>query len=103
MPVTPRSPTASTKVYVLSSFTNSPSLLIYAIRYTFADLLGREAFVSAKVFVPVLTVVEERSPLHRNVTTTEVGNVATFLLSDMSSCVTGQIVYADSGLSIMGV
>lgn len=56
-----------------------------------------------KDFNSVLTVVEERSPLHRNVTTTEVGNVATFLLSDMSSCVTGQIVYADSGLSIMGV
>ena len=56
-----------------------------------------------KDFNSVLTVVEERSPLHRNVTTREVGNVATFLLSDMSSCVTGQIVYADSGLSIMGV
>ena len=56
-----------------------------------------------KDFNSVLTVVEERAPLHRNVTTTEVGNVATFLLSDMSSCVTGQIVYADSGLSIMGV
>ena len=56
-----------------------------------------------KDFNSVLTVVEERSPLHRNVTTIEVGNVATFLLSDMSSCVTGQIVYADSGLSIMGV
>ena len=56
-----------------------------------------------KDFNSVLTVVEERAPLHRNVTTTEVGNVATFLLSDMSSCVTGQIVYADTGLSIMGV
>ena len=56
-----------------------------------------------KDFNSALTVVEERAPLHRNVTTTEVGNVATFLLSDMSSCVTGQIVYADSGLSIMGV
>ena len=56
-----------------------------------------------KDFGSVLTVVEEKSPLHRNVTTTQVGNVATFLLSSMSDAITGQIVYADSGYSIMGV
>ena len=56
-----------------------------------------------KDFSSVLTVVEEKSPLHRNVTTTQVGNVATFLLSDMSDCITGQVMYADSGYSIMGV
>ena len=56
-----------------------------------------------KDFNSILTVVEEKSPLHRNVTTTEVGNVATFLLSEMSSSVTGQIIYADNGYNIMGV
>ena len=56
-----------------------------------------------KDFSSVLTVVEEKSPLHRNVTTTQVGNVATFLLSDMADCITGQVIYADSGYNIMGV
>lgn len=56
-----------------------------------------------KDFNSVLTVVEEKSPLHRNVTTEEVGNVSTFLLSNMSRCITGQIIFADSGYSIMGV
>ena len=56
-----------------------------------------------KDFGSILTVVEEKAPLHQNVTTTQVGDVATFLLSGMSSCVTGQIIYADNGFSIMGV
>lgn len=56
-----------------------------------------------KDFSSILTVVEEKSPLHRNVTTTQVGNVATFLLSDMSEAITGQVIYADSGYNIMGV
>lgn len=56
-----------------------------------------------KDFSSILTVVEEKSPLHRNVTTTQVGNVATFLLSEMSDAVTGQVIYADSGYNIMGV
>jgi enoyl-[acyl-carrier protein] reductase I len=56
-----------------------------------------------KDFSSVLTVVEEKAPLHRNVTTVQVGNVATFLLSRMSECITGQIIYADSGYNIMGI
>ena len=56
-----------------------------------------------KDFGSILTVIEEKAPLHKNVTTTQVGNVATFLLSPMSDCVTGQIVYADNGYNIMGV
>ncbi len=56
-----------------------------------------------KDFSSILTVVEEKAPLHRNVTTTQVGNVATFLLSNMSDAITGQVVYADSGYNIMGV
>lgn len=56
-----------------------------------------------KDFGKVLTVVEEKSPLHRNVTIEQVGDVASFLLSNMSSAITGQIIYADSGYSIMGI
>ena len=56
-----------------------------------------------KDFSSVLTVEEEKSPLHRNVTTTQVGNVAAFLLSEMSDAITGQVIYADSGYNIMGV
>ena len=56
-----------------------------------------------KDFSSILTIVEEKAPLHRNVTTTQVGNVATFLLSDMSDAITGQVIYADSGYNIMGV
>lgn len=55
-----------------------------------------------KDFSTILTVVEEKAPLHRNVTQVEVGNVASFLLSPMASAVTGQIIYADNGYNIMG-
>jgi enoyl-[acyl-carrier protein] reductase I len=47
--------------------------------------------------------VEEVAPLRRTVTQTEVGNTAAFLCSDLSSGITGQIVYVDSGYSVMGM
>ena len=56
-----------------------------------------------KDFSSILKIVEEKAPLHQNVTTTQVGNVATFLLSQMSECITGQVIYADNGYNIMGV
>lgn len=56
-----------------------------------------------KDFSSILTVVEEKAPLHRNVTIEQVGDVSTFLLSNMSSAITGQIIYADSGYNIMGI
>lgn len=56
-----------------------------------------------KDFSSILTVVEEKAPLHKNVTQEQVGNVATFLLSDMSEAITGQVIYADNGYNIMGV
>lgn len=56
-----------------------------------------------KDFGNILTVIEEKAPLHKNVTTTQVGNVATFLLSEMSDSITGQVIYADNGYNIMGV
>ena len=56
-----------------------------------------------KDFSKILTVVEEKAPLHRNVTIEQVGNVSTFLLSNMSEAITGQVIYADSGYNIMGI
>ena len=56
-----------------------------------------------KDFGSILSIVEEKAPLHKNVTTSQVGDVATFLLSGMSSCVTGHVLYADNGYNIMGV
>lgn len=56
-----------------------------------------------KDFSSILTVVEEKAPLHKNVTIEQVGNVATFLLSSMSDSITGQIIYADNGYNIMGI
>lgn len=55
-----------------------------------------------KDFDKILDIVLEKAPLKRNVTIEEVGNVAAFLLSDMSSSITGQIIYADNGFNIIG-
>ena len=40
------------------------------------------------------------TPLARNITSEEVGNTAAFLLSDMSSGITGQTIYVDGGYNI---
>lgn len=48
-------------------------------------------------------IVEEKAPLHRNITTEEVGDVALFLASNLSRCITGEVLYADNGFHIMGV
>ncbi len=44
----------------------------------------------------------ERAPLLRNVDVNEVANTAVFLASDLSSAVTGEVVYVDCGYNIMG-
>jgi enoyl-[acyl-carrier protein] reductase I len=49
-----------------------------------------------------LSQVEQNSPLRRNVTIEEVGNVAAFLCSDLASAVTGEITYVDCGYNIAG-
>ncbi len=48
-------------------------------------------------FREILNHIEAHAPLRRNVTINEVGNTATFLASDLSSAVTGDIVYVDCG------
>lgn len=56
-----------------------------------------------KGFKDMLSFNETVTPLRKNVTTEEVGNVAAFLCSDLASGVTGDIVYVDSGYHIIGV
>jgi enoyl-[acyl-carrier protein] reductase I len=50
-------------------------------------------------FSKILRFVEKTAPLRRNVTTDEVGNVAAFYFSPMSSAITGEITYVDCGFS----
>lgn len=45
---------------------------------------------------------QEAAPLRRNVTATEVGKSAVYLISDLSSGVTGEIIHVDCGYHIMG-
>ena len=56
-----------------------------------------------KDFGSILNVVEERAPLHKNVTTKEVGDTVTFLFSEMSSAITGEVIHVDNGFSTIGV
>ena len=52
-----------------------------------------------KDFGKLLAVVAKTSPLGRNVTLADIGNVAAFLLSDLASGVTAEITYVDGGFS----
>ncbi|MBI4340106.1 MAG: enoyl-ACP reductase [Chloroflexi bacterium] len=54
-------------------------------------------------FVDLKHLHAERAPLRRNITHEEVGKAALFLLSDLSSGITGAILPVDGGYSIMGV
>lgn len=44
----------------------------------------------------------ERAPLKRNVETEEVGKTGLFLASDLSTGITGEVIYVDCGYNIMG-
>ena len=52
-----------------------------------------------KDFGKLLGMVAAASPLRRNVTIEDVGNVAAFLLSDLAGGVTAEITYVDGGFS----
>jgi enoyl-[acyl-carrier protein] reductase I len=45
----------------------------------------------------------ERAPLRRNVEGSDVGNTAVFLLSDLSAGITGETIYVDCGVNLIGV
>lgn len=54
-------------------------------------------------FRKMLSYVEPRAPLRRNVDQNEVGQTALWLCSDMSSGVTGEVIYVDAGYHILGM
>lgn len=86
------------------------------VRYMAADLGPEGIRVNAISAGPIRTLaasgikglrgflnhVEQVSPLRRNVTIEEVGNVAAFLCSDYASAVTGEITYVDCGYNAVG-
>ncbi|AXE32456.1 enoyl-[acyl-carrier-protein] reductase FabI [Chromobacterium phragmitis] len=51
-------------------------------------------------FSKLLNMASSQACLRRNVTTEEVGNAAAFMLSDLSSGITGEITYVDAGYSV---
>ena len=88
-----------------------------SVRYLAADLGKNNIRVNAISAGPINTLsargvknmgtllgyVGEKSPLKRNVTAAEVGNTALFLVSDLSSGITGETIYVDCGYNIMGI
>ena len=56
-----------------------------------------------KGFRSILSQMEERAPLRRNVSQRDVGNAALFLCSELAAGVTGEVVYVDSGFNILGL
>jgi enoyl-[acyl-carrier protein] reductase I len=61
------------------------------------------AATGVKGFSSVLHTIEDKAPLHRNISTGDVGNAAVFLASDWARNITGQILYVDAGHHIMGI
>jgi enoyl-[acyl-carrier protein] reductase I len=47
--------------------------------------------------------MERKAPLHRNIDGDEVGKTAVYLLSDLSSGVTGENIYVDAGFNTVGL
>jgi enoyl-[acyl-carrier protein] reductase I len=87
------------------------------VRYLAAELGPHNIRVNAISAGPIRTLassavggildmihhVEKVAPLGRTVTQIEVGNAAAFLCSDLSSGITGQVLYVDAGYEIMGM
>jgi enoyl-[acyl-carrier protein] reductase I len=59
------------------------------------------AAAGIKGFGKILDVVATNTPLRRNVSIDDVGNVAAFLLSDLAAGVNAEITYVDGGFSQM--
>jgi len=88
-----------------------------SVRYLAADLGGQRIRVNAISAGPVKTLAasgigdfryilkwnELNSPLRRNVTSDEVGSAGLYLLSDLSSGVTGEVHHVDCGYHIVGM
>ncbi len=87
------------------------------VRYLAAGLGPRKIRVNALSAGPVNTLAArgirgfttmlhhhaERAPLRRNVELEEIGNTGMFLLSPMSSGITGEVMFVDCGYNIVGL
>lgn len=58
---------------------------------------------AVKDFSSILDTMTRRAPLRRNTEPAEVGDTAVFLASDLGRGVTGNVIYVDSGMQIMGL
>lgn len=88
-----------------------------SVRYLAANLGPRNVRVNAISAGPVNTLAArgikgftgmlkhhaERAPLRRNVELEEIGNAGLFLLSPMSSGITGEVMFVDCGYNIVGL
>ena len=88
-----------------------------SVRYLAVDMGGRGIRVNAISAGPIKTLAasgigdfryilkwnEYNSPLKRNVTTDEVGKSGMYLLSDLSTGVTGEVHHVDSGYHTVGM
>jgi enoyl-[acyl-carrier protein] reductase I len=88
-----------------------------SVRYLAADLGDAGIRVNAISAGPIKTLAasgigdfryilkwnELNAPLKRNVTTEEVGNAGLFLLSDLGSGVTGEVMHVDAGYHVVGM
>ena len=54
-------------------------------------------------FEKILEHVPKKAPLHRNIDADEVGKAALFLLSDLSTGITGENLYVDAGFNTVGL
>lgn len=86
-------------------------------RYLAFDLGGRKIRVNTISAGPVKTLaastvggidemfahMERKAPLHRNIDGDEVGKTAVYLVSDLSSGVTGENIYVDAGFNTVGL
>jgi enoyl-[acyl-carrier protein] reductase I len=87
-----------------------------SVRYLAYDLGPRKIRVNAVSAGPVKTLAasavgdadklaglyEAVAPMQRNITRDEVGSAAMFLLSDLASGITGEILHVDCGYNVMG-
>jgi enoyl-[acyl-carrier protein] reductase I len=88
-----------------------------SVRYLASDLGPRNIRVNAisagpiktasaraiKDFSAVLDAVAARAPLRRNTDPAEVADTAVFLASDLGRGVTGNVVFVDAGMQLMGL